>query len=175
MTDMQCRYEPNAAAADVFVVPDVLQVPETILWNAVLGGGLLLTFPAFVNQGGAAMQYVSALAVRRFVHMSSQFQQQRPDLADIVLARMEHQRPCAWKLLPGLPDFLRRLQLHRGSVRGDSELVALVAEAEQKPLEATLTTQLDCKGKLGCKVLTSTSAVRFLQKIKLKKQGLCGK
>ena len=176
METMRCHYEDNPAQADVFVVEDVLRPSETLLWHAMLAGGLISSFQAFLNQNGVALQYKPCMQVRRSVFLSDAFQQENSGFSDVITGRMlRHSDTCNWTLLSGMPDFIRRLQVQRRTSRADSELLAFVSEAESKSLGGVLTAQPDFRGKLGCKLLTARAAVEFLAKIHIKKQGLCSK
>ena len=105
--------EASRQDATSFVVADVSTPPQRILWQAVLGGGILMSFPFFLSGVGPVIAYEAAVKLRRVVWLSDIFLEHHNALAHIVLMTMS-KAGAAWKCVADRTNFVNIIMRQAG-------------------------------------------------------------
>ncbi len=161
LADLGAVPEANMQCADAFLVADVASPGQRISWNAMLGGGVLLSVPFFLGGCGPVVQWVRALDIWRRVWISGAFREAHPQLTSILIARMASPG-SRWRGLRSLEEYMTAALKAHQAKRSPSENIAFVTQQEVAEVS-------DVSGggvAFNLKLLTSESALAFLAKVR---------
>lgn len=119
---------PEREAADVYVVDDLTDPGQRVLWNAMFNGLSIISPSFFRGEGGPMVCYKAAMSSRKKVWVSNGFIEQHTQLANILARRMAA-ASSTWKMIKDeeFADFVTR--------RPEDVLAFVTAtEAETLPL-----------------------------------------
>jgi len=156
LEELGASAEPSRERAEVFVVPDVTQPGQRVLWNAALAGLLVVSLPYFIDGQGPVLAYQCALRLRRTVWISEDFRTAHPSIIAIIVARLASaSRGAQWTVAQDLQHFQRAVDRCTQQRRSLTEVPAFVTHDEYARGEVAL----------GGKRLTSEAALGFLAKL----------
>ena len=89
LRERKIKVSDDRLAASVFVVPDVVQLPQRVHWCLALGGGVAcdMLFVNSMGSEGRCMAYEPACHIQRVAWASPDFVRWHPELHKILVAK----------------------------------------------------------------------------------------
>ena len=115
--------------AEVFLVNDVSDPGQRIMWHAMLAGCTIMSPSLFLIGHGPAITYKACLQMKRTIFVSDGFAEEHPILLAILTTRLRH--ACKWKVEVDQDQFLDRCRRRRASGHA-AECMAFLTEGEAK-------------------------------------------
>jgi hypothetical protein len=115
--------------AGVFLLNDPSKPGQRCLWNAMLGGGVLMSPSFFATGTGPLITYKKAMSTKRVVFITDQFTVDHPRLLAIMTARLR-ETSCKWRLEVDKGGFLEACS-KRAGYGNSCECIAFVSVAEK--------------------------------------------
>ncbi len=129
LTELGAAAEPVRENADCFLVSDVTNPGQRVLWNVMLAGGAVVSVQFFLTGTGPVVAYASSLRIRRKVWFSEAFKAAHPVLMNIVTVR------CAaagvkWKVVPNREALLTEARRNHDAGRSATMTLVFLAAGE---------------------------------------------